>query len=529
MNDNMREIVKDFQELLGLGHVKIDSDTLGVFETATFATTQSVPAVIYPGTREQVQDCMRLANKHKTKISIISTGRNIGYGSRVPASDGAIVMVLSRLDKIVEYNDKLGYVTLQPGVTQRMLYNYLQEQGGKYWMDATGAPMDHSIIGNIAQRGFGHTPYGDHFGHVSGMEVVLPNGDCIHTGQGRFKGAKATPIYRWGLGPYIDGLFTQSNLGIITQITVWLMPAPDYFQNFYFSMNRYEDIEPVIDALRPLFLDGTIKSAMHIANDYKVLSSFQRYPWEQAGGQTPLPDDVLHKLAKSWDFGAWSAAGALYGSRAEVALARRKIKRQLRKTNAPIKKLRFLDEFMLNIADRLQKPLKWILRLDIPEMMKVLKPVFNMTRGVPTDDILPSVYWRKRDGLSDSIDPERDGCGLMWIAPIAPTDGGYALEIWNITRGIFAKYGFEPAISITLLTERAMDAVISITYDRSLPGEDEKAMECHDEVLAKLLNSGYFPYRMGVQGIAKLPESERSYIDFIENIKKAIDTQSVFQ
>lgn len=525
MNTNSENVLNDFSNVIGAEYVIVDNETRSQYQNTTFATQQKIPAVIKPGNRAEVQECLRIANRYKIPIYPISTGKNIGYGARVPTADGSIVMELSRLNKIVEYNDQLGYVTLQPGVTQRMLYNFLQEKKGKFWMDATGAPIDHSIIGNISERGFGHTPYSDHFGNISGMEVVLPNGDCIHTGQGRFHGAKATPVYRWGVGAFVDGLFTQSNLGIITELTVWLMPAPTYFQNFYFSIDKYKDLATVVETLRPLFLDGTIKSAMHIANDHKVLSSFQRYPWDKTNGQTPLPDKVLHDLGKSWDFGAWSGAGALYGTREEVALARKKIKQQLRK--APVKKLRFLDDFMLSIADKFQKPLKWILRLNLPEMMKVIKPVYNLTKGIPTDEILPSLYWRKPNGVPKVIDPEADRCGLMWIAPIAPTNGVYAQEIWEITQEVFARYGYEPAISITLLTERAMDSVISITYDRDIPGEDEKAMQCHDELLKKLTDKGYIPYRLGVQSMGKLPEPELEYQTFMQKIKAALDPNAI--
>jgi 4-cresol dehydrogenase (hydroxylating) flavoprotein subunit len=525
MKSNNTSAIQEFKDAIGEADVITDENTLTNFQTTTFATTQTIPAIIRPASREEVQECLRIANRHKIPIYPISSGKNIGYGGRVPTADGCIVMELKRLDKIVDYNDKLGYVTLQPGVTQRMLYNFLQEKQSAFWMDATGAPMDHSIIGNISERGFGHTPYGDHFGNVSGMEVVLPNGDCIHTGQGRFKGAKATPIYRWGVGPYIDGLFTQSNLGIITELTVWLMPAPAYHQSFFFSTGKYEDLANLIDILRPLFLDGTIKSAMHLGNDHKVLSSIQGYPWEKTGGQTPLPDKVLHDLGKTWDFGAWNAVGALYGTRQEVALARRKIKKQLRK--APIKKLRFLDDFMINLADQFKLPLKWILRLDIPEMLRFLKPVYGLAKGVPTDDFIPSLYWRKPGGAPKTPDLERDRCGLLWIAPIAPTDGEYAEEIWKITKNVFAQYGYEPAVSITLLTERAMDSIISITYDRDISGEDEKAMQCHDELLKQLTDKGYFPYRLGVQAMGKLPEPELEYQMFMQRLKAGLDPNAI--
>ena len=165
------------------------------------------------------------------------------------------------------------------------------------------------------ERGFGHTPYGDHFAQVCGMEVVLPTGEIIHTGFGKFENATAAPVYRWGLGPYLDGLFTQSNFGIVTQMTFWLMPAPEYFEAFFFSVERDDQLADLIDALRPLRLDGTIKSAVHIGNNYKVLCALRQYPWEEAKGVTPLPDEVLNQFAKDWDFGAWNGSGGIYGTK----------------------------------------------------------------------------------------------------------------------------------------------------------------------------------------------------------------------
>ena len=55
------------------------------------------------------------------------------------------------------------------------------------------------------------------------MEIVLPDGEVIHTGFGRYKASKVSKITRWGVGPHMDGLFSQSNLGIVTQMTFWLM------------------------------------------------------------------------------------------------------------------------------------------------------------------------------------------------------------------------------------------------------------------------------------------------------------------
>ena len=307
----MTQALQAWQELLGEEHFITDPQQLTAAATTTFSTNQQIPAILKPADRQQVQECLRIAHRYKTPVYPISSGRNWGYGSMVPPESGCAILNLSRLDRIVDYNDELGSVTLKTGVTQRQLCDFLlREQGGKYWMDATGASEACSIIGNTLERGFGHTPYGDHFGHVCGLEVVLPQGDCIQTGFGRFANAHAKQVYRWGVGPSLDGLFTQSNFGVVTQMTVWLMPAPDYFQTYYFSIKEDSELEWLIDTLRPLRLNGTIKSALHIGNAYRVLPTIGQYPWEEAGGKTPLPQQVLDDLGKKWDFGAWEMGWA---------------------------------------------------------------------------------------------------------------------------------------------------------------------------------------------------------------------------
>ncbi len=523
MSNNFTDACNALKNVVGTANVVTETSILQEYQTATFKTERTILAVVRPETTAEVQECLKIANLYKTPVYPISTGLNSGYGSRVPTADDCIVLELKRMNAIIDFNEELAYVTIEPGVTQQQLYDFLQEKKSSLWMDATGSYTGHSIIGNIAERGFGHTPYGDHFANVGGMEVVLPQGECIHTGFGRFGNAKATGVYRWGVGPYLDGLFTQSNFGIITQLTLWLMPAPDYFQSFYFSVDSHEQLGKVIDLLRPLRLNGTINSAMHIANDYKVLGAIQIYPWDAANGKTPLDKKILHDLGKTWDFGSWNASGALYGSKDEVALARKAIKKQLR---GKVKKLRFLDDNLLKFAEIMQKPYQWVTRMNLPEMLKLLKPLYGMTKGVPTDTMIPSVYWRKKE-LPEQLNPERDNCGLIWLSPIAPTDGQHAMKLWNIIESTFAHYAFEPAVTITLLTERSMDCVIAISYDRDIEGEDERAMACHDELLNKLTSAGYYPYRLGVHAMDKLPEAESPYCKMIASLKTSLDPEEI--
>ncbi|MCP4108393.1 MAG: FAD-dependent oxidoreductase, partial [Desulfobacteraceae bacterium] len=199
---DLKAALSDWQELLGPDRVITEDSTLQMTAATTFATTQQVPAVICPGNRDEVQSCVRIANQYRIPIYPISTGKNWGYGSRVPVKDECVVMELSRLNRIVDFDENLAYVTLEPGVTQQHLFEFLQEKNSNLFMSATGAPPDSSLIGNVLERGLGEGPYGDRFEYVCGMEVVLPTGECIHTGFGRFPEAKSYRIGHWGVGPY---------------------------------------------------------------------------------------------------------------------------------------------------------------------------------------------------------------------------------------------------------------------------------------------------------------------------------------
>jgi hypothetical protein len=77
-----------------------------------------------------------------------------------------------------------------------------------------------SVIGNTVDRGVGYTPYGDHFGMHCGFEIVLPNGEVMRTGMGAMPGSNTWQLFPYGFGPYADGLFTQSNFGIVTKMVI---------------------------------------------------------------------------------------------------------------------------------------------------------------------------------------------------------------------------------------------------------------------------------------------------------------------
>jgi 4-cresol dehydrogenase (hydroxylating) flavoprotein subunit len=521
----LNDALSAWADLLGREHVVTGSSELREAETSTFATANRIPAILRPASTADVQACLQIANRFGVPLYPISTGKNWGYGSKVPSADGCALLDLGRMNGILDFDENLAYVTIEPGVTQAQLYDFLQQRGSRLWMDATGASPGASLVANTVERGFGHTPYGDHFAHSCALQVVLADGEIVETGFSRFgPGAAAAPVYRWGVGPVTDGLFSQSNFGVVTRMTLWLMPAPEYFQAYYFRCPRAEQLGPLIDALRPLRLDGTIRSASHIANDYKVISALQQYPWEAAGGKTPLQGALLEELRSNLKIGAWNGSGALYGTKTQVKEARRLLRRALK---GKAERLQFLDDRMLRLASKFAKPYEKISGWNLERTLAVLKPVYGLMKGIPTDHPLASTYWRKRTPPSANMHPDRDGCGLYWCSPVAPTDGAHASRLTALAGEIILRHGLEPAISLTMITERALACIISLAFDRDLPGEDERASRCYHELLDRMAQEGYHSYRLSIDAMNAADDSSSSYARFLRLVKRTIDPNGI--
>ena len=523
VSDNLTLSRRHWEQFLGTEFVQVDPSALRAAETATFGTHHRIPAILRPASREQVQECLRIANRFGIPLYPISSGKNWGYGSRVPPADGCVLIDLSRLNRILDFNEELGYVTVEPGVTQAQLYQFLQDRQSRLWMDATGSSPDCSLIGNAMERGFGHTPYGDHFSHVCGLEVVLPTGELFETGSARFANSVTAAVSRWGVGPSLDGLFSQSNLGLVTRMSIWLMPEPEAFEAFFFRCEPTEGLPTLIDALRKLRIREILRSSIHIGNDYKVLGGLQQYPWAAMEGKTPLTPERMVAFRKDLSFGSWNASGGLYGTPAQVSEAKRLLKKALAGQPG---KLKFLNARTLQMAKRFAEPFRLFTGWDIRRTVELVEPVFGLMRGVPTRHSLASTYWRKRVPAPADPDPDRDRCGLLWYAPIAPAEGTQVASLANIASETLLGFGFEPMISITMLTPRAVSCVVSITYDREIDGQDEQAMTCYQEFVRRCNQRGYYPYRLGIQSMAQT-EQPNTYSDLIRRLKRTVDPNGI--
>lgn len=487
------EALAAFVEAVGPSHVLVDAELLAAAGSATFATSQRVSAIVRPHSVEEVQACVRVANRFAVPLYPVSGGRNWGLGSRVPVRDGSVVLDLAGMNAISAHDERLGTITVEPGVTFRQAQAFLEARASDLVIPVTGGPADGSLIGNTVERGDPVGPWGDRLHHVCALEVVLPTGELVHTGFARFPEARTAHLHRWGVGPALDGLFTQSNLGIVTRMTMWLVPRPAFFESFACTIDGRDALSRFLDAAQPLLLRGALPGyTLTLWNSYKVLASRGRYPWTATGGRTPFD------LAAMKGRAPWLAHGTISAPSLEIGEATRAyVKRNLDSVAGPL----YFG------GDRAN--------------MRHSRP------GQVSDANIRSVYWRKRMAVPDDVDPDRDRCGVIWLCVALPFEGAEAAAVTaHVERHVLA-HGFEPNVGLTCVSPRCLHVFVSLFYDRDVPGEDARAQACHDELFSWLTARGHLPYRLGIHSMAALPDAHADDTALLAALKRLFDPNGV--
>lgn len=517
--------IGDWVKALGAAKVSVEERVLDAYARTTLVKGTRPACILYPESVDDVRAIVQIACQHNAVVYPISRGRNWGYGDACAPTDGVAIVDLGRMNRIIEVNTELAYAVLEPGVTQGQLFEHLTTHKTGLWFDCTGAGFEASVVGNTVDRGFGHTRYGDHFLTTCGMEVVLADGRVLETGFGHYANAKAARVYRYGIGPSLDGLFCQSNYGIVTKIGLWLMPQPEAFNFFYITVPREEDLTTLVDRLRPLRLNGLLTSAVHIANDLRLLSANGRYPWDLTNGKTPLSEEVRRRLRGLSRMGMWNAAGSLTGMRAHVRASRKALRRAV----GNVGHVGFVGDGLLQLG---RKAIPWLravgLGARLTEQLRVLEPNYGLLKGTPTDEPLLGAQWRLRRPPGEGPgDPRNFGCGLLWLSPVLPMTGRDAEAVVRIAQPLFARFAFEPFFTFTMINERAMVCVLNVVFDKAEVDETARAAECYDALADALIREGYLPYRTGPQTFQKLRRQEDVFWQVTSEIKRTLDPQDI--
>ncbi|WP_031435493.1 FAD-binding protein [Methylomarinum vadi] len=525
-NTQIEAALTAWKNALGTNAIVNDIDTLRIGAANCIGIQRHIPAILYPKSAQDVAQIVRIAGQYKVPLYPYSTGRNWGYGSSNPTRDDCVLVDLSRMKRIIEFDAEIGLLTIEPGVTQRMLDTYLKQHRLPFMVPVTGAGPDCSLVGNAFERGYGITPYADHFGAVMGLEAVLPNGDTYRSMLSGLGGEMIDKSFKWGMGPYVEGLLSQSNFGIVTQMTIALAPLPERVEAFFFSVKKADELELAVKKIRQVLREvGAVTGSINLMNKHRVLSMSESYPKDRLGPDGLIPESVLKEMMRRNQVMEWTAVGAIYGNKQIVAAARGQIRKILR----PVaKRLIFFTPRLVKFMHGTAQTLPIIRNLHLVNVLGTLHKTMQLFAGEPSEIALPLSYWRSGTLPPDGkpMNPAQDGCGLIWYSPLVPMKPNLTREYVNMVTNICVKYRIEPLITLTSLSERCWDSTVPILYDRQNPEEMERAQACYKELLENGRKLGFIPYRLGIQSM-NFPEENNAVPEVLKTIKSAIDPNHI--
>ncbi|HRV77130.1 MAG TPA: FAD-binding oxidoreductase [Thauera sp.] len=525
-------VLAELNAVLGAEHVLTTPEALDQYSRCTIPWRTECAVVVFPASTEEVAATMRIAARHGIPVWPSSKGRNWGYATTLACTDGAMVMILERMNRILEVNEELAYAVIEPGVTYEQFNAHLAEHGHKLWIDCIDGTAQGSVIGNAIERGVGETPYGDHFGNLCGLEVVLADGEVVRTGSTR-EGLHTWHTHKWGVGPYLEGLFTQSNLGVVTRAGIWLMPAPECHESFVFQVSDESHMPAVVDAYRKLALGGVVTTKMHLINDFVSLTILTQRIAEPVPQGGALTDADLGMLRSKYGVAPWSCAGAIYGTRSLV----REQRRLIRKALAPYGRLIFVADWQIPWIERIvrwawkSEALRGMTQRLAGTSLPVLESapfVHKIQRGVPTEYFVKHAYYRaRRPPPVGAVHPARDNCGLIWFAPILPFTNAHLWPYVSDTKALFAAHGFDYYVAMLLMNPRSMICLMAIIYDREDPDEVERSRQLYAALLDHMCKRCYEQYRAGLAAWDTLHDDAPELKRLNDRIKAALDPANI--
>lgn len=494
--------------------------------------------------QSEIKSILTLANECATDTQLafslypISTGKNWGYGTSLPASTdkNIILLDLGRLNNICHYDNELGLVTVEPGVTQQQLSNFLVQHNYPYMVPVTGAGPECSILANAIERGYGITPYTDHFSAVTSVEGFWANGTPFQSAIAELDHSEEKSVdktFKWGIGPYLDGLFTQSNLGIVSQVTLRLANIKPDFISFFIQLpgdNLLEDAVPLIREILQNY-EGIVGS-INLMDQRRILSMFANNPNENDRHKV-MSDLEVKRLSKVIDAPSWTIVGSIYGSTAIVKAVQKDINALFKQI--PCRKM-YSNSLLIKVANKVFNHCpQWLINL-APKLSVLSAQLTSFYKGkeimlgTPNKVALNLAYWRhknRHEFQELELSPEQDGCGLLWYAPLITMKKDKVREFVTFIREICPKYNIEPFITFTLLKHDCVDSTIPIVFDLTNKQAVTDAHNCLEFLMREGQKKGFIPYRLNVDQQIRILDKESHFWRTVNILKDSLDPKNI--
>ena len=488
--------LEKWRKVLPAESIRTSASELEAATEATFSNTVKISAILVPESTKDVTRILKIASETRCKVYPYSRGKNWGLGSRLPVLDNCVLIDLSAMNLILDYDPVMGTITVQPGVCFSQVAAYLIEKKSKFYASVTGGSPNGSLIGNALDRGGGDGPLGDRAANMAALEVVLATGEIIRTGFARFGEASTASLVKQGVGYSLQELLTQSNLGVVTKATFWLHRLPAERAYLLNKLNGVRELAVFLNEIRELLHEDVIyPQSVFIWNSYKTLARARANHLK-----VKIQSDHLNYQSDRH----WSSTIRMHAANSQMLDSSVEVvTKRLKSTSQTWSELRKHD---VSAADWAQ-----------------------LAPGNPSGLNVISAYWRKSGQMPDveDLDPDRDRCGLLWICPSLPLVGDLISSVMAKVETIILSHDFEPNIGFNPISARAIEAYIGIMYDIDVAGENERAIKCHDDVVDWLISQGHLLFRLGTQSMGKMPFEVDQSSALFRRIKQAFDPEQI--
>jgi glycolate oxidase len=230
------EVIAELQAIVGKEHVLSDPSELLVYECDAYTLEKKLPgAVVLPRTTDEISAILKLCKREE--LPIIPRGAGTSLSGTVLAVTGGVMIVLSRMNKILDVDYQNRRALVEGGVVNAWITQRVAPKGLFYAPDPSSQSAC-TIGGNVGTNSGGpHTlKYGVTTNHILGFEMVLPDGEIVWLGTTPEGGEDPDGIDLRGAVIGSEGMF-----GIVTRILVRLIRAPQAYKTMLAVFESVDD------------------------------------------------------------------------------------------------------------------------------------------------------------------------------------------------------------------------------------------------------------------------------------------------
>jgi len=267
-----RNTFKKLQAIVGAKHLATAREDLMCYSYDGTGMEYMPAAVAFPGSAAEICSIMELANQEL--FPVIPRGAGTGMTGGALPVEGGLVLVMSRLNRILEIDAENQVAVVEPGVITGQFQAAVKKEGLFYPPDPASRDFC-TMGGNVAECSGGPSAvkYGVTRDYVLGLEVVLPSGRLIHTGVRTAKGVVGYDLTRLFTG-------SEGTLGIITKIIVRLIALPTHKRTYLVLTDSLRQAAVLVsEILKSGILPNTLEymdqTALHVVNEYLPLELAQ--------------------------------------------------------------------------------------------------------------------------------------------------------------------------------------------------------------------------------------------------------------